>query len=91
MAEINVHPRVHRRHPEVCDEDVVAAWRNAVAVGRRNEGGAHVFVAVGFDSKGRLLELVASLMDDGACLIFHGMRATKKTLIELGIEGRRPL
>ena len=90
MAEIKVHPRVHRRHPEIDDEDVRSAWRNAIAMGRRLDTVPHVLVAIGFDTNGRLLEILAVFMDEGTCLAFHAMKAAKKTFRELGLEERWP-
>jgi hypothetical protein len=47
-------------------------------------------VAVGFDGKGRLLEMVAVLGPDGIWLVYHAMTSpSKKTLKELGLKDER--
>ncbi|MCL2654379.1 MAG: hypothetical protein FWD65_01585 [Coriobacteriia bacterium] len=90
MAEVVVSQRVGVRHPEISNDAAVTAWRGAIASARRLESEpANIVVAVGFDKDGRLLEVVAVLLDDGTVYIFHAMKATKKTLIELGLTGSR--
>ena len=36
-GRLTVHPRVHRRHPELAEADVVAAWEGALVSGRTLE------------------------------------------------------
>lgn len=82
-----VHPRIHERHPDVTDEDVRATWRNQVK--RRKREGLHPpqYAAVGFDAKGRLLQVVV-VYDPGrdTILAFHAMKATQSMLNELGLS-----
>ena len=87
--EIRVDPRVHTRHPEISDGDAISAWKNAIEFAQRyEESGAIIKVALGFDTSGRLLEMVAVSMDEGYELIYHAAKAKKKTLSELGMIGR---
>lgn len=86
MAEIKVHPRVSRRHPEVSDEDVVDAWSRFVRMTSRTGCYDDNYVAVGFDCRGRLLEMVAVRDKEGEWFVFHAMPATSKTLDELGLR-----
>ncbi|MDR3070369.1 MAG: hypothetical protein LBU38_05085 [Propionibacteriaceae bacterium] len=89
MEGVEVHPRVNQRHPEVTDADVLAAWANAIAFVRRETDEKDFYVAVGSDSKGRLIEVVASRETDGQLLVFHAMTPpTRKTLTELGLVRR---
>ncbi|WEV58734.1 hypothetical protein OZX67_08040 [Bifidobacterium sp. ESL0728] len=89
MNEINeepiVHPRIHRRHPEICDEDVRSAWHTLVEFRPRNNASGR-WSAIGVDGKGRLLELVFSKSEDGHWKIFHAKTPpTKAILKELGL------
>ena len=86
MNGIAVDARVHGRHPEIDDNDVLSAWRNAISLVQRNTSEKDFLVAVGADMKGRLLELVAAEEEDGTLLIFHAMTPPGvKTLREVGI------
>ena len=87
MENARVHERVVARHPELTETDVLSAWRNAIALVRRETSEADFYVAVGFDTNGRPIEMVAAKDDDGSLLIFHAMiPPTKKTLRELRVE-----
>ena len=85
MEPLSVHPRIHTRHPEVCEEDIVTAWSNFICRTRRIDTFDDNFIAVGFDSTGRLLEMAAVQLSDGEWFIFHAMPATPKALKELGL------
>lgn len=88
MVEVNVHPRVGRRHPELSDNDVASAWRHALKMTRREGSERELWVAVGFDGRGRLIEMVG-VEKDGRFLVFHAMTPpSSKTYRELGM-GRR--
>lgn len=85
MSQIGVHPRISQRHPEVTDDDVCAAMRSMIRYKQRDSG---EWVAVGTDSRNRLVELVY-IYDDEEDLFFvyHGMTPpSSKTLRELGLE-----
>ena len=73
MSQIGVHPRISERHPEVSDADVMAAGE---------------WIAVGTDSRSRLVELVYIYdADDDYFFVYHGMTPPSgKTLRELGLE-----
>lgn len=85
MSQIGVHPRIHRRHPDVIDDDVVAAMRSMIAYTHRDGG---EWLAVGVDSRNRLVELVYVYdEDDDFFFVYHGMTPPSgKTLRELGME-----
>ncbi|MDR0500236.1 MAG: hypothetical protein LBG97_03180 [Coriobacteriales bacterium] len=88
MKNVAVHPRVKTRHPEISNEDVLNAWENAIAFARRDGAADDLYVAAGFDNSGRLLEVVAAKGKGEDWLIFHAMKATQKTLSELGLIRR---
>ena len=79
------HSRVQQRHPELSDEDVAAAWRNAVAVRRRSFDPPEYYAAAGADPHGRMIEMVGVELEDSRLLIFHAMRLTPKMADELCI------
>ena len=85
MNQVVVHPRVMERHPELSEDDVVAAWNAYVRMTRREENQA---IAIGFDDKGRALEMVAKEAN-GDYLVYHAMTPpTAKALRELGMIWR---
>ena len=87
--EIVVHPRIHEKHPELDDEDVESAFSNAFAEVRRFDQDNEEFMAIGSDSKGRLIEIVYRVDLEGNVIIFHGFTPpTNKALTELGLMGR---
>lgn len=79
---IVVKDRIYKRHfIEV--EDVEEAMKSMIKFQQRNSG---AFIAVGFDSKGRELELIYDYdKETNTFTVFHAMRATKKFLAELGL------
>ena len=84
--DAKVHPRVHQRHADIFDDDVLSAWENCLRFKKRSGGSFDEYVAVGIDSKGRLLEMVAARQSDGIWNIFHAMSPpTKKMLKELDL------
>lgn len=85
MSGVDVHPRIQARHPEVLPADVVAAMKGMVRYRRRPRG---EYIAVGFDDRGRFLELVY-LYDErlDSFLVYHAMvPPSRKTLVELELE-----
>jgi len=86
MDIIIVDARIQDRHPEITDEDVLTAWKNAINVVQRVTSEKDFTVAVGADIKGRLLELVATEDSGHTVRIFHAMTPpSEKTLKELGL------
>lgn len=86
--KIFVHPRIMERHPDISENDVLVAFENYVRLQHRSEPNSEQAIAVGFDSKGRLLEMVAVSKGEDY-LVYHAMTPpTKKMLDELGISRR---
>lgn len=85
MSQIGVHPRISRRHPEVAEADVISAMRSMIRYKQRGSG---EWIAVGMDSRNRLVELVYIYdTDDDYFFVYHGMTPPSgKTLRELGLE-----
>ena len=89
---ILVHPRIVKRHPEVSEEDVRFAWEHAADRALRVDSpNFPEYLCVGFDARGRSLEMVGAQTADG-WLIYHAMTPpSKKTLSELRrLKGRCP-
>jgi hypothetical protein len=90
--DIEIAPRVSARHPELTDADIFSAWGNALVIIER--GGIPlsdvILVAIGADSKGRLIEMVGAIKESGMVYIFHAMTPpSRKTLHEVGLTGER--
>lgn len=85
-----IHPRVGVRHPELADDDVRSAWENQYrAVVRETDSGLR-HVAVGYDSRGREVEMVGVELEGGDWLVYHAMTPpSTKTYDELGMGRRR--
>lgn len=82
---IEVQPRVHERHPDVDEADVLTAWRNAKSIRTREFGPPDVIAAAGADTKGRMIEMLGVEMADGSVSVYHAMKLTDKMASELGL------
>ena len=82
---ITVSPRVHEKRPEIEDEDVITAWRNAIAVRNRTYSPPDYYAAAGVDGKGRMLEMLGVELENGTLHIFHAMKLKDSMKEELGI------
>lgn len=65
MARPKIHPRVMLRHPELSEKDVLHAWEHAIASLPRVSKNPDEYVSLGFDGRGRLLEVVGVRGDGG--------------------------
>ena len=85
LSTIGIHPRISKRHPNVLDEDVLAAMRSMIRYKQRSTG---EWIAVGLDGRSRLIELVYNYDEDADFFfVFHGMTPpSSATLRELGLE-----
>ena len=82
-----VHPRVHQQHPEILDQDVIEAWENYWRMRPRLSVDPTRYEAVGFDPKGRLLEMVAVVerrRDGEVYRVFHALEARPVFLEQMG-------
>lgn len=84
---VSVHPRVMVRHPELSEQDVVAAFV-ATFRSRARDTDPVQWVGVGMDDRSRLLEYVAIETEMDEWLVFHAMPATTKVLVEIGLIRR---
>ena len=71
MAMLEIHPRIFLRHPQLNEEDIRTAWRNSYYEALRADSQNYPeYLGIGVDSKGRDVEMVGTLTDDG-WLIYH--------------------
>lgn len=66
------------------ERDIRHAWRMAIAVRDRTSDPSHK-AAAGPDRKGRMVELLAFEREDGAIVVYHAMRLTRKMADELDL------
>ena len=79
--KIIVHPRIHKRHPNITQNNVLEAFESLFMWGSRFDGRG---IGLGVDSNGRVLELVWREKDDGIFIIYHALTPpTKKFLQEI--------
>lgn len=84
---MQVHPRVHERHPEISDEDVAAAWDNHVVACSYDQMEREL--RLGFDKSARQLEMIG-ILSGGEWLVYHAMTPpTQKFLKEIERATRR--
>ena len=81
---ICVLDRVPERYPDMTSKEVTSAWESRIKTQYRIDGDKEYMVTIGISLKGRLLEMIA-FEDGDDIVVFHAMKATKKTLVELGI------
>lgn len=86
-----IHPRIHRTHPDIDQQDILEVWRNALVSAPviNSQGSRKVWLTLGFDRQGRLMEL-ASVNDDARLwMVFHAMTPpSRKALREFLTRGR---
>ena len=83
---LQVHPRIHERHPAISEKDVICAWSFPLVSAIRSGAAYDDLVVVGGDGQGRLLELVA-VREEDSWLIYHANTPpTKRVLKELGLN-----
>lgn len=77
---IFVLDRVHERHPELSEEDVVTAFRSVMTDAERDDG---TWMAVGLDGRGRNVEMLYKTRG-GDVLIYHAFTPpTKKFMRQI--------
>lgn len=78
--------RLHQRHPELTDSDVLSAFENHFLHAQRTD---ESWLGIGTDSKGRDIEMLYRIKDDEV-LIYHAFTPpTKKFLREINHLQRR--
>ena len=65
------------------EDGIRCAWRNATAVRRRNFKIPCIYAVAGPDVSGNLVDPLLAEREDGAFIVYHAMRLTKKMAREL--------
>ena len=90
MEEVWVHPRIVEKHPELSEDAVLHAWNSCLKSVPRVDKGPDEYIAVGIDSSGRMVEMIARRTSDGSFIIYHAFTPpTRKMLFELKLLNRR--
>ncbi len=86
MNIVYVDDRVPARHAEISKEDAAHAWEHCICSRARLDKNPDEYLAIGYDSKGRSLELVALRNAEGDWLIYHAYTPpTENAKRELGL------
>ena len=85
--QVEVHPRIAQRHPEITEADVLAAVENCLRARPRDTDPVQ-WAGVGVDGSARLVQFVAVELDGypDRWLVFHSMPATDKMMREVGLR-----
>ena len=89
MGEVFVHPRVHERHPDITDADVMVAWDNCIVCVTRLDVNPSDVLAIGSDGRGRVLEMIATRTGIDSWIVYHAFTPpTRRFLAEIDHLGR---
>lgn len=83
---IYVLERVHERHSELSDEDVVTAFRSVMAEAERKDG---TWMAIGLDGHGRSVELLYTSAGTDIAIYHAFTPPTKKFIRQINQLLRR--
>lgn len=85
-----IHPRVCERHPQLSDSDIELAWHNSYYEAiRPNSPNYPEYLWIGRDAKGRDIEMVGTLTEDGVLIYHANAPLSARTKREVGLSGRR--
>lgn len=86
MLDVRVHS--HALKHGLDEENVIYAWRNYWRMRNRDIPRTDQIIAIGFDRKGRLIQMVGVMKSDGI-LVYHALTPpTESFMRELGLDGR---
>ena len=87
---IRVHRRVHERHPEIEDADVLAAWKHRYYEALRVDSpNFPEYLWIGRDERNRELEMVGTITVDGWLIYHANTPLSKRTRAEIKRNERR--
>ncbi|MFC2648067.1 MAG: hypothetical protein ACFNZW_09040 [Coriobacteriaceae bacterium] len=89
--KIIVLDRIEERHPNISKADAAAVWASAVAsMPGLDKGDSRCYVGIGFDRKGREIEIVAVRKDIDTWVIIHSQTPAQTDIKrKLGFIGGR--
>lgn len=73
---ITVLDRIHERHPELSEKNVVTAFRSVMIDAERSDG---TWIAIGLDDRGRNVELIYKKVQTGV-IIYHAFTPPTKKI-----------
>lgn len=88
---IVVLDRIEERHPEVSKKDAAEAWSAAIAwMPDTKKGEPGRYIGIGFDGKGREIEIVAVRKSVDTWVIIHAQTPAQRDIKQrLGLIGGR--
>jgi hypothetical protein len=90
MWEVTIDPRVTQRHPQLSEEDVRHAWENAYYEALRPDSpNFPEYLWIGRDARGREVEMVGTLTEDGWLVYHANTPVSKRVKDELRRNERR--
>lgn len=88
--EPEIHPRVHERHPQIDDDDVRFAWSHRYYEALRTDSpNFPEYLWIGRDARGRELEMVGTMTEDGWLVYHANTPLSKRTVLEVRRNERR--
>lgn len=86
--DIMILDRVTAWHPQFIVDDLRSAWIHVWKYMTRPATDPPETMAIGYDPKGRLVEMIAFDAGNGSMIMYHANNAQKKFLRELGLSER---
>ena len=87
MEQVFIHPNATKHG--LSKEQILHAWKNAVAVARRDADDGFVdYVAIGFDQNGRPIEMTADWKPKRFLIYHANTPPTPRAFRELRLTGR---
>ena len=81
MDEVVVNDRIMKKHKNISKEDVLSAWNNCFIAKPRLDR-PHEYIALGPDSSGRLIEMVAVRTKEMSWHIYHAFTPPTPRMLE---------
>lgn len=89
MGELQIHPRIFERHPQLTERNIRAAWSNVFYEALRIESDNFPeYLWVGLDELGREIEMVGVPMERGWLVYHANTPLSKRTMSEMNRNGR---
>lgn len=88
--KVVIHPRIVKRHPQLCMEDITYAWKHRYYEGIRSDSeNFPEYLWIGCDASGRELEMVGTLTNDGVLIYHANTPLSRRTIAEVDRSTRR--
>lgn len=85
-----IHSRVCERHPQLSETDIKTAWNNSYYEALRPESpNFPEYLWIGRDTKGRDIEMVGTLTENGVLIYHANTPLSARTKREVKSNGRR--